>query len=505
MASNGPAPSTRSEGLFVIPAWLLAALLLIGTAAAGFVVGGLAKFLFLAACLPLGWYAWQQSPAMHVTTSLVIFSFAPLVRRLVDLTAGFDESSIMLVGPLLVLMGTFPSLLIDLNNRTLLADRRIRPLLILLICILYAITLTIFRGQWNNAIVGGVKWLIPLFYAAALIRFGDREDVVEAATKAFTWILPLSGLYGIYQFVSPPEWDRYWMQFASILSAGLPEPYEVRTFATLNSPGTFGVFTAIGLILVTFLRPVVIAVPLAAPAAVSLLLSQTRSVWLGMALVLLFALWSRGTRARSGLIFAGIIAALMVALTIPTFADVILLRLESFLQGSQDHSVQERMQQFILLWNNPDPWDAFFGIGFTTVDVGVAGSMAIDGMFIESWLMLGLFVGPIYLLTFIWVNLTMVKQAIIEPNPRLTAAAGLAFFTLFQIPFGSFSSGELEYIFWIVAAFSLCVGVSPGRITKRERQRPVPHVPVRRNQSSARPTSPRSAGSLLNLSQGEHR
>ena len=460
MASFSIAPARRTcmpGKIVTFPAWAAAVLLLVFTAGAGFAAGGLAKYLFLAGCFPIGWLAWRQSPAMHVKTALLLFAFTPLVRRMVDLTAGFDSSSLMLVGPLLALVAVLPSLLNDANNRTLFADRRLGLPVIIFICVLYAVILTIFRGQWNDAIVGAVKWLVPLLYGAALLRFADRDEIIEAATSAFMWILPLTGLYGLYQFVDPPEWDRNWMNFATIMSAGNPLPYEIRTFSTMNGPATFGYFTSIGLILVTFLRPVYVGIPLAAPAAISLLLSQHRAAWIGVVLVLFFTLWKKGTRARAGLIFAGIIGAGMLALMIPTFADVITERLETFTQGNQDHSVQERMEQFVLLWNNPDPWNALLGIGFTTVDVGVAGSMAIDGMFIESWLMLGLVAGPIYLIAFIWINLSMARKAFIEPDPRVVPAAGLAFFTLFQIPFGSFTNGELEFIFWIVASFSLCL------------------------------------------------
>ena len=65
---------------------------------------------------------------------------------------------------------------------------------------------------------------------------------------------------------------------------------------------------------------------------------------------------------------------LLLAATLTPFADVIGERLATLSEGTQDGSAQERLEQFVTLWNQ---WDSsLFGIGFTVSDVGSAGDDA---------------------------------------------------------------------------------------------------------------------------------
>ena len=204
-------------------------------------------------CGAAGWYAWRQGPGAHLQAALVLFALAPFVRRIVDLSAGYDQTGIMLIGPLLAILAPVQRLLQMLGSRQA-PGHRIYPLVIVGGCVVYATMLSLFQGDWTNAASGALKWFAPLLYAAALIVRSDRDELMQAATSAFLVILPIIGLYGIYQYVDPPDWDRYWMQFAPIMSAGQPIPYGVRTFSTMNGPASFATFTAAGLLLVCFLR-----------------------------------------------------------------------------------------------------------------------------------------------------------------------------------------------------------------------------------------------------------
>src|SRR5262249_31715796 len=147
----------------------------------------------------------------------------------------------------------------------------------------YATSLSSFQGDWMNAASGALKWSVPLLYAAALIGSADPDDLVRAAASAFLVILPITGLYGIFQYIDPPEWDRYWMNFTTITSAGQPIPYGIRTFSPMNGPASFATFPAAGLLLVLFARSGWLAVLLASPAAFALLLSLFRTAWLSLA------------------------------------------------------------------------------------------------------------------------------------------------------------------------------------------------------------------------------
>ncbi|HMM62642.1 MAG TPA: O-antigen ligase family protein [Mesorhizobium sp.] len=450
--SRGDALSAARTGPVAVPDWLAPAVLLAGTVVVGGMLGSLIRPLFVLGCGAIGWYAWRKGPAAHVYSVLLLFAFAPFARRIVDLSLGFDYGSLMLVGPLLAILVPAADLL-PLFSRHARLDPRLSPLAAVLFCIAYTAVLTIFRGNWSDAAAGILKWGAPLVYAAALVVAARRDEVLRAAASAFLVILPVTGLYGIYQYVDPPAWDRYWMQFASILSAGLPVPYGVRTFSTMNGPASYATFTAAGLLLVWFLRPGWLSALLAAPALMGLMLSQYRTAWIALALGILFCLLFAATRRRAGVLLAGIAVAGLVALAVPPFADVIGERIASLGQGGQDDSAQERLEQYVMLWNMPD--SSVAGMGFTTTDVGVAGAMAIDGMVIACWLLMGIPVGLICLFSFVWPIASAIAAAARERSTEAAAVGAFALGALAQLPLANLGSGEIGFLFWaIVMQFS---------------------------------------------------
>ena len=458
-----PVPQTQpaAAARLVLPEMLVAILLplalIAGTVVIGGSLGALVRPLFVLACGGIGWYLWARGPGPHVAAVLVLFCFAPFARRVVDLSVGFDQGSLMLVGPLLAILVTVRDVT-PLISRPERFDARLAPLVVVLFCVVYTGVLTLAQGAWSEAASGLLKWVTPLLYGAALLVHPRRHDVLPAAVSAFLVILPLMGLYGIWQYIDPPDWDRYWMQYASILSAGLPLPYEVRTFSTLNGPASFATFTGAGLLLVGFLRPGALSLPLMSPALVSFMLSQYRTAWIALALGLVFCLLFAATRRRAGFVLAGMLVAGIFAATVPPFSDVIADRLATLTEGSQDGSAQERLQQYETLWNMPD--SSLTGIGFTTTDVGVAGQMAIDGMIITCWLMMGIPVGILCLLAYVAGALAPILAAFRSQSLEAIVVGALALGAMVQFPLANLASGELGVLFW---TFAVLLPLSPQR------------------------------------------
>lgn len=455
------AGETRTGFLQPLPGWLAAGLLFAGVLAMAPVAGPPARIVFILGCAGVGWYAWRQGPAVHLQAMLVLFSFAPFARRVVDFFSGFDQGGIMLVGPLLALLAALPALLPLLDGRSDPLGGGRAPLTIVFGCVVYAAFLSLFQGGWGDASAGALKWAAPLLYGLALIETGERDRLVQAATSAFMVILPVTGLYGAFQYVDPPEWDRYWMQFATAVTAGLPAPYEVRVYSMLNGPASFATFTAAGLLLVSFLRPLWVTYLVCGPALLALMLSQYRTAWISLAVGLLFCLFFVRTRYRAGTILSAMAAAGAFAATIPPFSDVLEERLATLGQGSDDGSFQERLAQFVTLWNLPD--SSLFGTGFTTADAGVAGQMPVDGMLIACWLMMGIFVGLICLAAFVCAAGRMIASAVEGQTPEAIVLGGLGCGALSQMPLASLASGELGFLFWSFAAIA-CL---PGREERR--------------------------------------
>jgi len=436
---------------WALPGWLPGVLLLIGTAVLGPQLGALSRPLFILGCVIVGWDAWRRGPAVHLSTVLILFAFSPLVRRIVDLSVGYDTTGLMLVGPLLAILAPIeklPSLL----SRGGSYGRQIPPILIVAGCVTYAAMITLLQGDWMNTATGILKWFAALIYAAVLSESADRDEVLRAASSAFLVILPVTGLIGIEQYIDPPSWDRYWMQFAPIMSVGQPIPYGVRVFSTVNGPASFATFTAAGILLVWFLRSEWYARLLVVPAALALLLSLYRTAWMSLGVGILFCLAFQSTRRQARLFLGSVIAIVAAAGTLGPFAEVIGERMMTLVQGSQDGSAQERLEQYVAMWNQSE--SAPFGIGFTTVDVGSAGTMAIDGLIIYCWISMGIAVGLICLFGLVWAAANAIKAALRDDRKEAVVIGALGCGALIQLPLGNIASGELGFLFWTFAALA---------------------------------------------------
>ncbi|MDR3460687.1 MAG: O-antigen ligase domain-containing protein [Beijerinckiaceae bacterium] len=435
-----------------LPGWLPAAALIVGSAVLSPVLGSAIRPLFIIGCAVVGWWSWKREAGAHLQSAILLFSFAALLRRLVDLASGYEPSGLMLTGPLLTILVPFALAIFSADddnrrapNQT--ANSQIWPIGLVGLCIIYATALALAQGDWINAASGALKWFAPLAYGYVLSRNSDPEKLIEAAASVFLWVLPLMGIYGIIQYVDPPEWDRYWMNLTTILAIGAPVPFGVRTFSTMNGPASFATFTAAGLLLVFFVKAGRYALFLAAPAAMSLLLSTYRTAWISLAVGIAFSALFRTTRSRALSMTAAILIAILAAAFLTPFGDMIGVRLASFGQGSDDSSAHERLEEFIQVWQLPD--SGLLGTGFTVTDVGSAGSMAMDGMIINCWVSMGIIFGLACLTGFIWAAWSAIQTAWRDGRPAFIVIGALAAGSLVQLPLANIASGELGFLFWM--------------------------------------------------------
>lgn len=438
-----------------VPGWLPAAALIAITALVGPQLGGAARPLFLLGCLAVGWYAWSRSPGEHFQAVLALFCFAPVLRRLVDLSAGFDPGGMMIAGPLLALLAPLP----EFREFALPEGRRVRglaPILVFAACAAYAVLVTVAHGELSQAAGGALKWFAPVVYAVALHRHAPAaENILGKAAGAFLVILPITGLYGIYQYIDPPAWDRYWLVHAPITSAGLPTPFEVRTFSTANSPAVFATFTAVGLLLVYVLRPGWLARIAMLPAVLALALTLYRTAWISLAAGVLFCLLMPVTRARAGGAVALLGGAIAVALIFTPFGDAVAERLATFGNASHDGSGRERLAEFAFLWSLPG--SGLFGIGFQSVDTGTAGAMPLDGMIAVCWACMGIVVGIVCLGSLFYVIGLGLARAFRGGTREGAVLGALACGWLVQLPLACIVSGELGFLFWTTSALAACL------------------------------------------------
>ncbi len=437
------------------------AALLAATLALGFAGQGAARLLFVAGCAAVAWDMLRFGAGAHLSASLILFCLAPFLRRVVDASAGYDPSGIMVSGPLLAILVPMPRLLAAFAAGRA-DDPALRPYLLAAACALYGTALTVFDGNLMQAASGALKWGAPVLYGMWLVIEAKRDpNLLEAATLTFVALMPALGLYGVLQYVAPPLWDQYWMSYTTIASIGQPQPYMVRVFSTLNAPAGYATFTAAALLLFGFRKARLPLLLLAsAPAVLGLLLSLYRTAWIALAAGIVLGLFHRRTRLRAALLLVafGLLGAAAVALT--PAGEVLQERLMSFGNASEDASGQERLAEYAALLDADG--GTLLGHGFAGTDVMQAGAQAQDGQLVVSWYTFGLPVGILSVAAVVWAAGQAIRAAWRSGTAEGLALAGIMGGALVQVPLAVISSSEIGFLFWSMAAIGVAT-TAPSR------------------------------------------
>ncbi|MDP9096965.1 MAG: O-antigen ligase domain-containing protein [Pseudomonadota bacterium] len=432
----------RRAGPFTL---LLAATLVLGLAGQS-----VARPVFVLGSVAVMWDLLRFGASAHYPASLVLFCLAPILRRVVDVSVGYDPSGLMISGPLLGLMVVVPRLLSRIvDGRRL--DQALWPFITAAACVLYATVLTMAGGNLIQAASGTLKWIAPLLYGAWLYEEAGRAPgLIRTAARAAMILAPVLGVYGFLQYVDPPAWDRFWMTYTSIASIGQPLPYMVRVFSTMNAPAGYATFTAAALLLFGFGRARLSLLVAAAPSVLSLMLSTYRTAWIALAIGTVFGLFHRRTVRRAAML---LIAVPLLAAGVVLFSpagDALSERLGTFSTVSDDASGMERLGEYAELLNTDG--GTLIGNGFGNTDVMQAGAMAQDGQFVVSWYSMGLVVGIVNVASVLWLAVLAIQRAWRSDTPEGIAVAGIIAGMVVQMPLAVISASEIGFLFWSLAA-----------------------------------------------------
>ncbi len=426
-----------------------------GTIALSFVAGSATRPLFILGAAGVGYLAWRESAGRTIEVALTLYVFAPFLRRLVDVHTGFDPSGIMLLGPVLAIL--IPTIdLRHLLTRREAADEDLLPLALVGLCITYGMLLSAFAGQFGPLATSALKMYSPLLYGIWLTRATRRDpSVLDAATQTFFVLGPIIGLYGLWQYASPPEWDRYWMLSVSgtISVLGRPEPYGVRVFSLMNSPASFGTYAACSVLLFGFCRRGWQALLLALLVAPGLLVTYYRTAWISLALGVGYCALFGRTRERSALIAIAIVVATALAATNADFGSAITDRLGSLTGSvSDDGSGKARLSQLFEVYRLVDGMGV--GMGFASLTTPFNGVDAADGEIVTSMIAMGVFGGSIYLAALVWACFQALFRVRRTRDPRLIVTGAVIVGMIAAIPLTSVTSGEIGLLLWMFVALA---------------------------------------------------
>ena len=437
-ATTAAVPMRVAAGVWLRRAAPITLLLLV-TLGLGLAGQGAARPVFVFGAAVVAWDLLRFGASAHFSASFVLFCVAPFLRRVVDVSAGYDPSGIMIAGPLVALLVVAPRVIARLSDGRRL-DPALWPFIVAAACLLYAIVLTMVQGDLAQALSGALKWGAPLTYGFWLHGEAGRDpSLVRAAARVSMILAPALGVYGLLQYVDPPVWDRFWMVNTSIASIGRPEPYQVRVFSMMDAPAGYATFTAAALLLLGFGRSRRALVLAAAPSMLGLMLSMYRAAWTALALGLLLGL-CHGRTVRRAAILLGAVALLAAAIVLLTPAG----------SAGSDASGPERLAGYAELVDADG--GTLWGNGFGSTDVMRAGASAQDGQFVVTWFLMGLIVGIIEVSALLWVAFLGLRGAWRNDTLEGVAVAGIIAGMVVQLPLAVVSASEIGFLFWSFAA-----------------------------------------------------
>ncbi|MFD2672718.1 O-antigen ligase family protein [Marinicrinis sediminis] len=341
---------------------------------------GLTILVFPGAVLAFSHSKW------YVPYALMIWAITPEVRRVMDWSVDtYHPMSYISIAPLLVMC--YGSLILIKEWRKL--QRHVQHVFMLLVVVLvYGVAL-------------GLSAPFPalfalLNYAAPLLLLPYMHITKPNASEKRLWI-QLYGLlaigvsiYGIMQYIYAPAWDVFWMEHADMGSIGKPEPFEIRVFSTLNSPGPAASFLTGALfpmLVERKWRPLGWAGVLIVLAGLGLTL--VRSSWLALIVMILVYACLSPLRKKVRLLSALFVIIMLMMIGAPLLpgSEGVTERVATLGDIESDHSYMERMdfaRELVPLIKH-DPLGRGLGTTGTGTKLANGGELGEFGVFDNGW------------------------------------------------------------------------------------------------------------------------
>ena len=284
----------------------------------------------------------RRNPAGFLAFVVSLWFYTPLVRRVLDLHHGFQATNLALAAPVLA---SAVALLTVVRFGRELRGVLFAPAILVIAAVTYGFLIGALRNGVVPAFYAYLAWLSPslvgLHTALHWRRYPEMRDVF---LRTLAWGIAPTALYGMYQFVFMPPWDKLWMVSTDLQSIGRAEPFGARVFGSMTMPGTFAVVMEVGLLLLLSAR-VFGRLPALVLGFVGLLLTRIRTAWLGFVfgLVLQFITQPVSRLPRNWLTIAVMAVLSLPVITIPRIREGITDRIVSLSKQGEDSSVRSRM------------------------------------------------------------------------------------------------------------------------------------------------------------------
>ncbi|MGG3309615.1 O-antigen ligase family protein [Paenibacillus lautus] len=389
--------------------------------------------------------------------------FSPALRRYLDWSVGeFQQFSLILILPHIVTFTLLFSILRNNKNRSMKQEfLSNRFYIFFLVSYIYATILGVALNK-TSGIYDAIGYVAPalIFFYFFYKSFSQLE--IENMIRVIVCYALIVSIYGWFQYLTLPSWDKFWLVNANMNSIGKPEPLGFRMFSTMNSQGPVAVFLStvvVFMIMNKRWRGPVGSLGIAL-VITALFITLVRSAWITLifGLVAYIAFMEKGKKIGKiiSIVLIGICSYFLIS-KLPG-AENITSRIETFQNIDEDHSFQERIE--LVLTATPqilgNPLGRGFGsIGRSTIlgdGQSFAGLGSVDNGYLGVFSTFGVIGGLVF-----FIGLFSLFWHIKQLNNNMFRALALSSVVQLFVTF-LFGGGLLGYqgvLFWLFVSIAI--------------------------------------------------
>lgn len=444
-----PAPNKSSTQSSFF-GWLAILMLVLASVACYFAAPSLLRLMFPFASLAVGLFLYFKYPCLYLGFTWWQWFLIALIRRLIDYRVGLDQQKLILLSPFLVTLITAITF-IQYLPRTLRTQGGL-PFVVSIFTVLYGIAIGLVNYDKVIVLRTALDWLAPvLFGFHIVVNWRKYPEFRQNTEKVFLWCVLITGIYGIFQFIVAPEWDKLWLIGEKFTTAGSPEPFKLRIWGTMHSPGPFANALMAGLLLLLNQQHP-LGIVSSSVGYLSFLLTVVRSSWGGWVVGLLTLLTNLKPKLQMRLFITIIVLMLcVVPLTmIEPFSKIISDRLETVTNLDQDQSYRDRSESYDRKLSLALSSPLGNGIGGTWIidKDGKFVSIVLDSGILDTFFAIGWF-GAVFYLGAIFIILYDIFTApVIRSDTFASASRSVSLAIFSQMILGSAMLGLSGVILW---------------------------------------------------------
>lgn len=407
-------------------------------------LGVVARYIYPAITFALATFLYKNSRPLY-------FGFcwwswiltAEFVRFVEYSSSSFDTSRIMLAAPYLTCLVVLPTAI----KQLLQVRESMSILLFPVVAVLYGSVISANQGVSSLILFKStLEWLCPVLFAFSITEsWRQYPHYREVLTKLCRWAILLLGVYGVIQYLIAPPWDRYWLEQIALHELaggafGQPEPFKIRVYSLMNSPGEFAIFSS-ACLLIQFCDQNLTSLGTSLGGYLSFLLAAVRSAWGGWLVGMMVLLSVPRPRLHSKAVLMGILAVLVLVplVSMEQFSDTVTSRLDTFNDLENDGSKLARVATYGRLL--PQALTSIVGMG-------IGRAPGSDSAVLDSLLSIG-WIGVLPYLTGLLIPLFLILKRPIEGSDDfLQACKAIYLGSLLQLGFGSAMLGLSGTVLW---------------------------------------------------------